>query len=72
MHSMAVVGFLGRKNLLEKMSEDFDVILDRHGDKPNNLSTIPIDCTYMGQNKRHKLFVLVHMKLVVKVVSMAG
>ena len=69
MHSMAVVGFLSR---LEKMSKDFDVILDRHGDKPNNLSAIPIDCACMGHTKHHELFVLVHMKLVAKVVSMVG
>ena len=54
------------------MSVDFDVILDRHGDKPNNLAAIPINCAYMGHAKHDKLFILVHMNLVAKVVSMVG
>ena len=50
MHSMAVVGFLSR---LEKMSKDFDVILDRHGDKPNNPTAIPINWSHQTSQAFH-------------------
>ena len=54
------------------MCINLNTVLDGHGNKPNHFPAIPINCTHVGHAKHNELLVLVHVKLVAKVICVIG